>query len=449
MYQISSVIVAAILATVNVADSASSSPRATKSVRNIFSREMFDNMFSGRHNSGNCANGIRDLTYDNFVSACEKFYPDAFTAGTDEQNKRELAAFLGQVSQETSGWWAAAEKYDWGMCYTEEVDCKGKICSGYTDWASVYEPVAGQSYHGRGALQVTWNSNYGQVSEMLYGDAKVLLQNPGKLVENGEIMFRTSLWFWMTPQGVKPSAHQVMLNLVKSEPCRPNGFGAVTNIINGGLECGEAGIEHHEVGKKVYNRIAYYKRYCEMLGVQPGEYTQCKGQLDYTTAICPTNWVTGHDNEEQPSNVASGSNKSRRCGVTWENANSICGDLCVTNADCKNGESCWKDLATNVCPVDLPEEPVVENPIVEEPVSTKEVAQPASSTAYVVKPTTSTVVDVPVPTSAGPCTVTNTVESTIYVTATVSSATSAESVGPCTVTATVESTTFVTATVYN
>ncbi|KAJ0076809.1 hypothetical protein Patl1_35755 [Pistacia atlantica] len=38
----------------------------------------------------------------------------------------------------------------------------------------------------------------------------------------------------------------------------------ITNIINGGIECG------HGVDSKVQDRIGFYKRYCDMLGVGYG-----------------------------------------------------------------------------------------------------------------------------------------------------------------------------------
>lgn len=260
---------------------------AVASVTDILDKETFESMFSSRYTDPGCAAGVDALTYENFVKACETHYPDAFTSGVSvEENKRELAAFLGQISQETTGWWSG-QQYDWGLCFVEEVACKDKQCSQYTSSSTQYPSYAGQSYHGRGAMQVTWNVNYGQLSEVIFGDKNVLLKDPSKLASDGELMFRSALWFWMTAQGVKPSCHDIMLDNVPSESCRPNGFGATTNVINGGLECGAGSSSLHQPGNKVYNRIAYYKRYCEILGVTPGDHLECKDQIDYRTATCP------------------------------------------------------------------------------------------------------------------------------------------------------------------
>ena len=49
-----------------------------------------------------------------------------------------------------------------------------------------------------------------------------LVNNPDLVVWDAVISFKTAIWFWMTPQGNnKPSSHDV-----------------ITNIINGGIECG-------------------------------------------------------------------------------------------------------------------------------------------------------------------------------------------------------------------
>ena len=57
-------------------------------------------------------------TYKAFLTAAARF-PDFGTASADAAtNKREIAAFLAQASQETSG--AAAGTYNGGLCWKEE-----------------------------------------------------------------------------------------------------------------------------------------------------------------------------------------------------------------------------------------------------------------------------------------------------------------------------------------
>jgi hypothetical protein len=42
-------------------------------------------------------------TYENFIQAATKFYPEFATSSDAATNKRELAAFLAQISHETTG----------------------------------------------------------------------------------------------------------------------------------------------------------------------------------------------------------------------------------------------------------------------------------------------------------------------------------------------------------
>lgn len=238
-------------------------------------------MFAERKGSGSCAKGVEILTYDNFVTAVDTYYPSFGSEGTDEQNRQEVAAFLGQISQETTGWWSTQPKGTWGLCFVEEVGCSGG-CPQYSSANAKYPPVPGQSYHGRGAIQITHNYNYGQLSEVLYGDKNVLLNDPSLLTSDGVLAFRASLWFWMTPQAPKPSSHDVMIDVAVECPAkgRYNGFGMTTNIINGGLEC------TMPTPQKVENRVSYYTRYAGILGVSPGDHLYCDEMKNFNYGGC-------------------------------------------------------------------------------------------------------------------------------------------------------------------
>ena len=410
--------IAVVAAAMAVASADAATVRSGKSVRDILSAAQFDDMFSGRRGVPNCADGEKYLTYDNFVNAADTYYPEAFTSSTDEYNRRELAAFLGQISQETTGWWGD-QPYNWGLCYVEEVAYKGSSGVHYATEHAVYPPAPGKSYHGRGAMQVSWNYNYGALSESLYGDKDVLLSKPELLASDGELMFRASLWFWMTPQSPKPSAHDVMQDNVKSETCRPNGFGTTTNIINGGLECSTAGEAHHAVGQKVYNRIAYYKRYCEILGVSPGEYTECAGQKNYVEApTCPSDYVTPQDGETNENNN-NGISQPFRCGINWNDANTKCGTICAVNGDCPTGEGCYSNMMNPEC--------AIEDGDIVPPTSGPETstAAPTTTTSSAAAPTTTSSTAAPTTTSsaAAPTTTTSAVAKpcsteTVFVTST-------------------------------
>jgi predicted chitinase len=84
------------------------------------------------------------------------------------------------------------------------------------------------------------NFNYGPAGKALGFDG---LRNPEMVSNSSVIAFKTALWFWMTEQKPKPSCHNVMVGRyvpTKADIAanRTAGFGLVTNIINGGLECG-------------------------------------------------------------------------------------------------------------------------------------------------------------------------------------------------------------------
>ncbi|WP_298733575.1 glycoside hydrolase family 19 protein [uncultured Chitinophaga sp.] len=179
--------------------------------------------------------------------------------------KRELMAFLANISQETTGGWPAAPggQYAWGLYFREEVGYEGTSNIGYRDENNaLYPPAPGKSYHGRGPIQLSYNYNYGQASEFIFGDKNVLLANPEKVIQEGVIAFQTAIWFWMAQQYPKPSCHDVMIP-GKWTPAAEQtaiglkpGFGATVNIINGGIECG-SGTEN----AKVLSRIGHYQRY--------------------------------------------------------------------------------------------------------------------------------------------------------------------------------------------
>lgn len=185
--------------------------------------------------------------------------------------KRELLAFLANISQETTGGWPTAPggQYAWGLYFREEQGYEGTNNIGYRDETStLYPPAPGKSYHGRGPIQLSYNYNYGQASELLYGDKNILLANPEKVIQDGALAFQTGLWFWMAPQYPKLNCHDVMIPgkwtptaLQQASGLKP-GFGATVVIINGGIECGSG-----QENTKVLNRIGHFQRYTGIKGV--------------------------------------------------------------------------------------------------------------------------------------------------------------------------------------
>ena len=72
---------------------------AQQGVGAIITASMFESMLSHRGDNG-CPGAF--YTYDAFIQAAGKF-PDFGTTGDDGMRRRELAAFFGQTSHETTG----------------------------------------------------------------------------------------------------------------------------------------------------------------------------------------------------------------------------------------------------------------------------------------------------------------------------------------------------------
>ncbi|XP_052197802.1 endochitinase-like [Diospyros lotus] len=240
-------------------------------VASIITPALFDQMLKHR-NEESCSHGF--YTYDAFIAAARSF--NGFgTTGDDATRKRELAAFLGQTSHETTGGWPSAPDgpYAWGYCFVREGgDHTDPLCTS-KDWPC----PPGRKYYGRGPIQLTHNYNYGLAGKAIGAD---LINNPDLVATDAIVSFKTAIWFWMTPQANKPSSHDVIVGKwTPSEADRSAGrvpgYGVITNIINGGLECGQGPKD------KVADRIGFYKRYCDLLGVSYGNNLDCYNQRPF------------------------------------------------------------------------------------------------------------------------------------------------------------------------
>ncbi|KAI9107756.1 hypothetical protein K1719_021092 [Acacia pycnantha] len=249
----------------------STPPDPTGGLADIISRDTFNQMLMHRDNVACSARGF--YTYDAFIQAAESF-PAFATTGDAATRKREVAAFLGQTSHETTGGWPTAPDgpYTWGYCFKEEV-----APSDYCAPSEEYPCAPGKQYYGRGPIQLSWNYNYGQAGRALGVD---LLSNPDLVATDPVLSFKAALWFWMTPQLPKPSCHDVITGRwtpfsADMAAGRFPGYGTVTNIINGGLECG--------IGQdlRVEDRIGFFKSYCNILGVDCDDNLDCYSQRPF------------------------------------------------------------------------------------------------------------------------------------------------------------------------
>lgn len=242
-------------------------------ISSLISKSLFDEMLKHRNDAACPGKGF--YTYEAFISAVKSFGGFGTTGDTNTQ-KREIAAFLAQTSHETTGGWATAPDgpYAWGYCFLREQGNPGDYCVANQQWPC----ASGKKYYGRGPIQISYNYNYGPAGKAINYD---LLNNPDAVATDPTISFKTALWFWMTPQSPKPSCHSVITgqwtpSSSDTSAGRVPGYGLITNIINGGIECGKGSNPQME------DRIGFYKRYCDLMGIGYGSNLDCNNQRPFS-----------------------------------------------------------------------------------------------------------------------------------------------------------------------
>lgn len=220
------------------------------------------------------------------------------TNETDETCKRELATMFAHWSQETGQ-----------LRVLTEGNCLQGGCDSYLSTTAYFfnanygseQSKAKYQYWGRGPKQLSWNANYGRFSWDFYNNLS-LVEEPYKLLDDQDNVFVSAMWFYMTPMSLKPSIHEVVVGLWQPNATDTSnnirsGFGATTNIINGGVECGTGTTPATEL-----NRIRFYNG-----GMAQGVQTQ--GTLRYL-GLSSTNESTDTtlycDNMKQFNDAGSG-----------------------------------------------------------------------------------------------------------------------------------------------
>jgi hypothetical protein len=204
---------------------------------------------------------------------------DFVNRSSSENNKRELAAFLANISKETTGGWQLpvgggtdGDYALWGLYFVHELGYTSSNSAGvYSATNLEFPPNPAVGYYGRGPIQLSWNYNYGQFSKFMFNDKNILLDNPDLVQSDGVLAFKSAIWFWMMPQCPKPSCHMVMHDLwipdmlsYSASKMYQKGFAHTNNIINGGLECRSTSAQAFT--DKVFLRSELYKYYLGILG---------------------------------------------------------------------------------------------------------------------------------------------------------------------------------------
>jgi len=205
----------------------------------IVPQAAFEEMWETRV-SGKVVNQRNSFyTYAGLLAAADQYGKGTFCrTGTPEQRRREAAAFLSNIGHETDS-----------LALVEETKCVNTTCPQYGTAPD------GQTYHGRGAIQLSYAANYQSAGTALGQD---LAGHPELVSTDPKIAFGTAVWFWMNPQSGQGSPHDAV----------NNGLGATIRIVNG-IECNGGN------SAAVADRIRLYHRFCDMLGVDPGTGDGC------------------------------------------------------------------------------------------------------------------------------------------------------------------------------
>ena len=262
----------------------------------IFTEEMFNVI---------APNAVHPYTYNGLCEVIdmlnERYDEKIFQMGSLDQQKNELAAFIGHTTHESAQYTAAREalvcartvevfsgtyckpckndNFDWGNrhCEVSEV-ANGQFYEDYCD--KIVTPPHGcvcgpttevdQESHkglinpnavffGRGAIQLSWNSNYIKASQVLAGSQETLCTQPDLVATEPKYAWGTALWFWVFNKGGPEDTTCHIQSLEGS-------FGGSLNVINGGLECPPKADSYHV--QAIVTRLRYYCIAASVIGVK-------------------------------------------------------------------------------------------------------------------------------------------------------------------------------------
>lgn len=253
-----------------------------QTISDYFETYQFENLFAKRNTPVAHAVGFWD--YHSFITAAALYQPHGFgTSGGKFMGQKEVAAFLGHVGSKTSCGYGVATggPLAWGLCYNKEMSPSQTYCD--DEFKYTYPCTPGVSYHGRGALPIYWNYNYGETGEALKVD---LLNHPEYIENNATLAFQSAIWRWMTPvKKHQPSAHDVFVGNWKPTKNdtlakRVHGFGTTMNVLYGDQVCGKGDDE------SMNNMVSHYLYYLDLMGVGreeagPNEVLSCGEQKSF------------------------------------------------------------------------------------------------------------------------------------------------------------------------
>jgi hypothetical protein len=216
-----------------------SGPFASTGFEAYVTKAVFDKAFTD--NRTGPAHALYANAYADLVEALnDPRFSRIGREGTLEDRKREIAAFMAHVVQETGS-----------LQYAVEVSPASTYCRSPDP---TYPCAAGKTYIGRGPMQLSWNYNYGQASEY-FGMGTTLLTDPDRVGREGPLAWKSALFFWMAWKDKDKNSLFVgpHARFIKE------GFGATIRAVNGALEC--------PATPMAQRRRQVYQDFCTRLGV--------------------------------------------------------------------------------------------------------------------------------------------------------------------------------------
>ena len=221
-----------------VAPGNADNPDNVKRVEFILSEENYEDLFPRHHPS---------YTYRRLLQAIAKFPAVCSYVGREEESdaicRKTLATMFAHFTQETGAHNPSDKEFDeWrqGLNVVREQGCTDTSPGcGYNDncedtdsitrkwacgkdvWVVIccktswhnetlhFRSGKWRKYYGRGAKQLSYNFNYGQFSQAMFDDRRLLLDHPD-FVADTWLNLASATWFYTTPQPPKPSMLHVI-----------------------------------------------------------------------------------------------------------------------------------------------------------------------------------------------------------------------------------------------
>jgi Chitinase class I len=203
-------------------------------IASVLSEAQFNSFFPER-------NAV--YTYANLVNAANQV---GFAMEADMTiRKRHVAAILASMAHEA----------DYLRATREYSSCSSPPYSCPYGW-----------YFGRGAIQLSWASNYQAFGNWL-GLGNTFVDNAELVATDGVRAFQSSTWYYMTQNG--PGGYGGHCKGAMDASNGAGGYGECIRHINGALECNGGN------PAQVENRVNLYRGYCNALGVSYGEHLYC------------------------------------------------------------------------------------------------------------------------------------------------------------------------------